>query len=99
MWRTLSERLFRTQWLAGRLTLFARVLEVLLTSGFRLLAVELYITDQLDSHLQSYCVKCTHQLSILYLAQLENRYPLHAHTYLGDRPIYIALHSHIQTQN
>lgn len=75
---------------------FARIVEILLVADFPLLAVEVYATEFLNSHLQSYCVKRTHALKIVYLAQLENRYPLYLHTHLGDKQTYIALRSHIE---
>ena len=81
------------------LPVFARILDILIASNFPLLAVELYSTERLDSNLQSYCVKRTHKLNVLYMAHLENGYPLEAHTYLGDRQTYIALRSQIFNMN
>ena len=67
------------------LPMFRRILDVLVASNFPLLAVELYFTERLASYLQSYCVKRTHNIDVLYMAHLVNRYPLEAHTYIGDR--------------
>ena len=81
------------------LPVFARILDVLIAADFPLLTVELYSTERLDSHLQSYCVKRTHKIDVLYMVHLENRNPVEAHTYIGDRQTYIALRSHIFDTN
>ena len=61
------------------LPVFARILKILIASNFPLLNVL-----HRKAKFPRYCVKRTQNLDVLYMAHLENKYPLEAHTYLDD---------------
>ena len=75
---------------------FGRVTDILIVADLPMLAVENYHTERKDSHISSYLVERTFKKSVVYLPTLQSRYPVYAHTFLGDRKLYIALKSHIE---
>ena len=74
---------------------FGRIVDIVIAADLPFLKVEVYHTVRVDSHLCSYLISRTFEKRVIYLPSLQSPFPLYAHTFLGDRKLYVALKSHI----
>jgi hypothetical protein len=78
-------------WLNDDLPRFGSILEVLVITWTPLVYIELYHTEGINSHIQSYEVTSTHKKSLFLLSQLSNKVVYSAHTYIGNNHLYITM--------
>ena len=74
------------------LPFFGKIYELVVASNIPLVAVELYKTEGINSHIAAYLIKRTNNKSCFLLASLSYKNPLYAHSYNGN--LYIVLKTH-----
>ena len=57
--------------------------------------VQLFTTDGVNSHIQSFEVMPTHNKSLYLLDKLSNKVVYTSHIYLGNRKMYITMRSYV----
>lgn len=86
-------------WQPDDLPIFAKVMNIIVVVGVALLEVKLFFTKGINSHLSSYLITTTPGEKMLTLSTLENKEVLYAHTFLGDRKLYVCMRSNIERIN
>ena len=74
---------------------FAKVVEILVIVGVPMLYVKLYETEGINEHISAYSIVPTHKTVVILLCNLDNHEVYHAHTYVGDRRLYITMRAHV----
>lgn len=86
----------QTGWQLDDLPVFAKIISIIVLVGVALLEVELFFTEGINNHISSYLITPTQEKKLLILSALENKEVFYAHTFLGDKRLYISLKSHIE---
>lgn len=75
---------------------FGKINDIVVASGtIPLLAVNLYKTVGINSHIAAYQILRTNHRSTVLLSSLTNKHILYSHPYIGDNNTYITLRSHV----
>lgn len=74
---------------------FAKILDILVVVGAPLLYVKLYETEGINNHLLAHSIISTHKTAVIHLVNRANNEIYHAHTYIHDRRLYIAMRAHV----
>ena len=74
------------------LPFFGKIYDLVVASNIPLIAVELYKTEGINSHIAAYLIKRMNKKSCFLLASLSYKNPLYAHSYNGN--LYIVFKTH-----
>lgn len=75
---------------------FGKIKDIILASGSTpLLALEVYRTEGINTHIAAYQIFRTNSTAIILLSNLFNKTIYYAHSYIGDGKTYIALRAHV----
>ena len=75
---------------------FAKITDILVVHGAPVLYVKIYETAGINNHLLAYSIVATHKTTLVHLPDLLNNEIYHAHTYILDHRLYIAMRAHVQ---
>ena len=73
--------------------------KVIVLVAVALLEVELFFTEGISTHLASCLIIPTCEKRLLNLLALDNKEVLYAHTFLGDRKMYMCMRSQSERLN
>ena len=82
-------------WQQDDLPEFAKIKDILVIVETPVLIVEKYTTLGINNHILCYMIECTFQTFALCVSGLVASHSFTAHTYIGDRGLYIAMHSYV----
>lgn len=82
-------------WQQDDLPQFAKIKDILVMVETPVLVVEKFITHGINNHLLCYLIEHTYQTFAVCVSQLIDTHPFTAHTYIGDRGLYIAMRSYV----
>ena len=74
---------------------FSRIKEIIVICGCAMFYVENFLTTGLCNHLLCYAISRTYTLRIIAASKILDSFPYTAHTFLGDRQMFIAMQSHV----
>ena len=77
------------------LPVFGRIQHVIVVCGTPLLALKIYKTVCLYSHLSAYQIIETNSVLVVLLSELETYQPYCSHLYIGDNQTYITMRSKV----
>ncbi len=60
-----------------------------------ILVVERFTTCGINNHLMCYLIEHTYRTFVACVSHLIDPHPLTAHTYIGDKGLYIAMRSYV----
>lgn len=82
-------------WQEDDLPQFAKIKDILVLVETPVLVLERYTTLGINNHILCYLIECTFQTFALCISGLVDTHSFTAHTYIGDRGLYIAMHSYV----
>jgi len=75
---------------------FGKVKDILVVGGFPFFLVEKYKSLGINAHIYAYLVEHTYTNICIYVANLPYKMTVNAHSYIGDRGLYVVLKSHLE---
>ena len=82
-------------WQRDDLPQFAKIKDILVMVKTPVLLVERFTTLGINNHLLCHLIERTHQTFALCVSKLVDTHPFTAHTFIGDRGLYIAMRSFV----
>jgi len=74
---------------------FAKIKNIFVIAETPVLVVELFETCGINNHLLCYLIENSYQTCAVCVSNLLDYYPLTAHSYIGDKRLYISLRSYV----